>query len=154
NKYKGSHEQIGKVILNFVENPGFDLVSFYELVVFTFLTGNNDMHLKNFSLLKEKKYSLCPAYDLVASELVVEGDTEDLALNLNGKKKKLKRIDFETAMKTNNLNEKVIANIFSKFENILPLWIGLIENSFLSTEMKENYKSLVQMKHNKLFPNP
>jgi serine/threonine-protein kinase HipA len=153
NKYKGSHEQIGKVLLNLVENPGFDLVSFYELVVFTFLTGNNDMHLKNFSLLKDKTYNLCPAYDLVASELVVEGDTEDLALNLNGKKKKLKRIDFETAMKTNNLNEKVRDNIFSKFENILPQWIAQIDKSFLSNKMKENYKSLLKMKHSRLFPN-
>lgn len=89
-KYKGSYEQISKVIKKFTANPGLDVTNYYELVLFCFLTGNSDMHLKNFSLIKRNlKYDLCPAYDLVASELVVEGDDEDLALNLNGKKKKL-----------------------------------------------------------------
>ena len=85
-KYKGSHEQIAKAINLYTSNPGLDKVNFYELVLFCYLTGNNDMHLKNFSLLKDenKEYNLCPAYDLVASELVVEGDDEELALNLNG----------------------------------------------------------------------
>ena len=95
-KYKGSHEQIAKTIKVFSANPGFDIVNFYELLLFCFLTGNNDMHLKNFSLLKnlELQYNLCPAYDLVASELVVEGDDEELALNLNGRKRKLRKKDF------------------------------------------------------------
>jgi len=96
-KYKGSYEQIAKTIKAFSTNPGFDIVNFYELVLFCFLTGNNDMHLKNFSLLKNVNlnYNLCPAYDLVASELVVEGDEEELALNLNGKKKKIKKKIFQ-----------------------------------------------------------
>jgi serine/threonine-protein kinase HipA len=91
-KYKGSHEQIAKAIRKYAANPGLDVTDFYELVLFSFLTGNNDMHLKNFSLIKSGlSYGLCPTYDLVSSELVVEGDDEELALNLNGKKKKSKR---------------------------------------------------------------
>lgn len=110
-KYRGSFEQIAKVIKKYASNPGLDLINFFEVVVFSFLTGNNDMHLKNFSLIKKQHYMLCPAYDLVASELVIEGDEEDLALTLNGKKRKLNRKDFEIAMEKSGLDTKVISNI-------------------------------------------
>jgi serine/threonine-protein kinase HipA len=94
-KYNGSYEQIARAIKKYSVNSGLNVTNFFEVVLFSFLTGNNDMHLKNFSLLKRNsEYDLCPAYDLVASELVVEGDDEDLALNLNGKKKKIKKKDF------------------------------------------------------------
>lgn len=147
-KYKGSHEQVAKIIKRHSANPGFDMVNYYELVLFCFLTGNNDMHLKNFSLLKgiELKYNLCPAYDLVASELVVKGDDEELALNLNGKKKKLKRNDFSMAMKTSGINDKTIENIFKKFETQLPYWHELIDISFLNDKFKEDYHSLIDTK--------
>ena len=147
-KYKGSHEQIAKAINLYSSNPGLDKVNFYELVLHSYLTGNNDMHLKNFSLLKDenKEYSLCPAYDLVASELVVEGDDEELALNLNGKKKKLKKIDFETAMDTSSINQKAAQNIFDKFKGIKTTWFEIIDKSFLSEDMKKNYKDMLDLK--------
>lgn len=147
-KYKGSHEQIAKAINLFTSNPGLDKVNFYELVLFCYLTGNNDMHLKNFSLLKDenKEYNLCPAYDLVASELVVEGDDEELALNLNGKKRKLKKKDFEKAMETSGINQKAAQNIFDKFEMINKTWFEKIDKSFLSEDMKKNYKEMVDLK--------
>lgn len=151
-KYKGSYEQIAKTIKAFSKNPGFDIVNFYELVLFCFLTGNNDMHLKNFSLLKnvELNYNLCPAYDLVASELVVEADDEELALNINGKKKKLKRKDFSIAMKTSGMNDKAIENVFKKFENLQNKWNTFIELSFLPKEYKENYKVMITKKFKQL----
>lgn len=150
-KYKGSYEQIAKAVKKFSALPGLDLVNFYELVLFSFLTGNNDMHLKNFSLLKmDSDYVLCPAYDLVASELVVEGDDEDLALNLNGKKKKLKRRDFEIAMKGAGLNEKVIDNLFKKFKKLLPQWINFIDQSFLPIELNNAYKEIIKQKAKQL----
>jgi serine/threonine-protein kinase HipA len=147
-KYRGSHEQIAKIIKMYSANPGFDIVNFYELVLFCFLTGNNDMHLKNFSLLKDidSNYNLCPAYDLVASELVVKGDEEELALNLNGKKKKLKRKDFLIAMKTSGMNEKSIENVFKKFEKLLNIWHEFINKSFLKEEFKEAYHKMIEAK--------
>ncbi len=154
-KYKGSHEQIAKAINLYTANPGLEKVNFYELVLFCYLTGNNDMHLKNFSLLKNenREYNLCPAYDLVASELVVEGDDEELALTLNGKKKKLKKNDFEAAMNTSGINQKAIENIFSKFRGIKPVWFEIISNSFLSTEMKLKYKELIEVKYQNIYAN-
>lgn len=147
-KYKGSHEQIAKAINLYTSNPGLDKVNFYELVLHSYLTGNNDMHLKNFSLLKDenKEYKLCPAYDLVASELVVEGDDEELALNLNGKKKKLKKIDFEIAMATSGINQRAAQNVFDKFKEKKTTWFEIIEKSFLSEEMKNNYKEMLDIK--------
>jgi len=144
-KYKGSHEQISRVIKVYSTNPGFDIVNFYELVLFCFLTGNNDMHLKNFSLLKSKdlNYNLCPAYDLVASELVVEGDDEELALNLNGKKRKIKKEDFLIAMKTSGMNAKSIENVFKKFETLQDKWHAFIDLSFLNAKLKENYHNMI-----------
>ena len=89
---------------------------------------------------------MCPAYDLVASELVVEGDDEDLALNLNGKKKKITRKDFENAMKIAGLDQKVIENIFKKYKKLLPKWSKFIDESFLPDPMKIEYKTLINRK--------
>jgi serine/threonine-protein kinase HipA len=151
-KYRGSYEQIAKAILKYSANPGFDVINFYEQVIFSFLTGNSDMHLKNFSLLKDKKlgYNLCPAYDLVASQLVVEGDDEELALNLNGKKKKLKRADFETAMSSAGIDEKAIENIFNRFAKSIPKWHEFIEISFVPDEIKMAYHKLIDEKKNQI----
>lgn len=146
-KYKGSYEQIAKAIKKYTANPGLGVTDFYELVLFSFLTGNNDMHLKNCSLLKRNlTYDLCPAYDLVASELVVEGDDEDLALTLNGKKKKMNREDFESAMKGAGLEQKVIENIFKKYKKLLPVWAKFIDESFLPDPMKIEYQNLIHQK--------
>lgn len=146
-KYKGSYEQIAKAIKKYTTNPGLDVTDYYELVLFSFLTGNNDMHLKNFSLLKrDLTYSLCPAYDLVASELVVEGDDEDLALNLNGKRKKINRNDFEIAMNAAGMDQKVIENIFKKYKKLLPKWTKFIDESFLPEPLKNEYKMLIGQK--------
>jgi len=146
-KYKGSHEQIAKVIKKHTANPGLNMTNYYELVLFCFLTGNNDMHLKNFSLIKNNlEYDLCPAYDLVASELAAEGDDEDLALNLNGKKKNIKRNDFEIAMDGAGLDEKVVANIFKKYRMLVPKWNKFILESFLPKKIKEDYITLIKRK--------
>jgi len=153
-KYRGSHEQIAKAILKFSTNPGFDVINFYEMVIFSFLTGNSDMHLKNFSLIKNSTsgYNLCPAYDMVASQLVVEGDDEELALTLNGKKKKLKNSDFITAMKSAGIEEKVIENIFNRFVKTLPEWHKIIYISFLPENLKSEYHNLIDRKYNQIIP--
>jgi len=147
-KYKGSYEQVAKIINLYASNPGLDKVNFYELLLFCYLTGNNDMHLKNFSLLKNdiKEYNLCPAYDLVASQLVLAEDDEELALNLNGKKRNLKKEDFEKSMEISGINQKAAQNVFDKFKTIHSTWLKIIDKSFLSNEMKQNYKEMLDLK--------
>lgn len=144
-KYQASYEQVGKAILKFSANPGLDLVNFSEIVLFSFLTGNADMHLKNFSLICDPINGpvLAPAYDLLSTVLVNPKDDEDLALNLNGKKKRIKRKDFETAFSTLKIDAKQQANIFAKMENAKSKWLDFIQISFLSADFKEKYTQLI-----------
>ena len=144
-KYKGSHEQIAKTIVEFSAYPVLDLINYVEILLFCYLTGNADMHLKNFSLYKKiKETTLTPAYDLLSTKLVIPEDTEELALTLNGKKRKLKRSDFDNLLKTMKVEDKVIENTYNKFRKVLPLWYDFIEISFLPNQMKIDYKALIE----------
>jgi serine/threonine-protein kinase HipA len=151
-KYRGSYEQIGKALVHFSTNPGFDIINFFEQVVFCFLTGNNDMHLKNFSLFKDPKrgHNLSPAYDMVAAQLVVEGDSEELALTLNGRKRKITRKDFEVAMGRFEIDQKAFDNIFERFKKAIPKWNEFVEISFLPTKMKGAYQVMIDKKAKQL----
>lgn len=152
NKYIGSYEQIGKIILKHSLNPILDITNFFEILIFCFLTGNADMHLKNFSLIKlnRESYVLSPAYDLVASALVVPGDKEDLALTLNAKKRKIKKKDFITFTQAFKIDNKVSENIFKKFSKLIPQWLIFIEKSFIPENMKQDYKDMIIEKANRL----
>ena len=144
-KYNGSYEQIGKAIQKYSATSGLDVVNFFELVLFSFLTGNADMHLKNFSLLEQPGLGmvLSPAYDLVNTALVNPSDDEEMALNLNGKKKRLKKQDFVAAMNTLKLDEKQQENIFAKLEKAKPKWLAQIDISFLTDDFKSQYKQIL-----------
>lgn len=144
-KYHGSYEQIGKTILKYSNTPGLDVINFLELVLFSFITGNADMHLKNFSLLDKPGLGmiLSPAYDLVNTALVNPDDKEEMALTLNGKKKKLKKEDFVATMNLLKIEDKQQQNIFNKMEKALPKWLDWINRSFLSEANKVQYTSLL-----------
>lgn len=143
-KYKGSYEQIAKHIRKYSSVPQLDLVNFWEVVVFSWITGNADMHLKNFSLYNTGHgYTLTPAYDLLATTLIMPEDPEELALMLNGKKRKLRRSDFVKSMTLSGLNDKVIENIAKKFRRALPKWLDIINWSFLPEDLKRAYKHLI-----------
>jgi len=152
-KYHGSYEQIGKIILKYSANPGLDLVNFCELVVFSFLTGNADMHLKNFSLIyrPEVGYVFAPAYDLVATALVNPLDDEDLALTLNGKKKKLKTADFIAAFSTLKIDQRQQENIFNKMKKVRDDWMEFINTSFLTKKNQAALKELIKERFSRLF---
>lgn len=151
-KYQGSYEQIAKAIWEYSVQPGLDVVNFFEQVLFSFLTGNADMHLKNFSLihLPVRGPVLSPAYDMVATALVNPADTEDLALTLNGKKKKLRREDFTAAFQTAGLDDRQQENIFRKMERAQSLWLDFIDASFLSNEFKEALKTIILQRFERL----
>ena len=145
-KYRGSYEQVAKAIVKYSTNPGLDVVNFFELILFSFLTGNADMHLKNFSLIHLPTIGsvLSPAYDLVATALVNPSDDEELALTLNSKKKKINGNDFRVSFTTLGLDVKQQENIFNKMEGAKTNWFECIDISFLNNEMKEKYKGLIQ----------
>ena len=141
-KYKSSYEKIAKLIKLHSSAPMLDLVNFWEVVVFSWLTGNSDMHLKNFSLISRTPghYVLSQAYDLVNVHLVFPEDEEDLALTLDGRKKRINKQNFIRAMASSGLGDKVIENIFRKFTDAAPKWYDFIDTSFLPSELKEKYK--------------
>jgi serine/threonine-protein kinase HipA len=147
-KYHGSYEQIAKTIKKYSVNPGLDAIIFFEQVLFSFLTGNTDMHLKNFSLLRKtgKGYTLSPAYDMVATAIVNPEDDEDLALTLNGKKKKINRSDFIKAFEAFQIDQKQQENIFRKMIKAKDEWERLIDISFLNDEFKETFKLLLKQR--------
>ena len=150
-KYKGSYERIAKLIKKHSSAPMLDVINFWEIVVFSWLTGNADMHLKNFSLFKPTdNYMLTPAYDLLSTSIVMPEDDEELALTLNGKKKKIKREDFEKAMSDSGMDEKSIANLFKKFERAYPKWIEMIAQSFLPAEQQGLYREQIERMSAKL----
>ena len=147
-KYKGSYEQIAKTIHKFSAVAKLDVINFWEQVIFSWITGNADMHLKNFSLYSkgEGKYMLTPAYDMLSTALVMPEDTEELALTLCGKKRKIKKADFIASMSATGLDDKIIENVFNKFIKVKDKWFEFIDISFLPDEMKENYKTIITEK--------
>ncbi|WP_417858790.1 HipA domain-containing protein [Xanthomarina gelatinilytica] len=151
-KYLGSYEQIAKGIITYAQNPLLEVVKFYQQVIVSFLIGNNDMHLKNFSLIafKDNQYQLAPAYDMVAVKLVIPDDPEELALNLNGKKRKLKRNDFNEAMTKAHIPEKAIENLWNRIEKGMLNWQEIISGSFISNGSKETLLELIRIRANQV----
>ena len=155
-KYRGSYEQIAKAIITYTKNPLFDVVRFYEQVIVSYLIGNNDMHLKNFSLISHdgKAYSLAPAYDMIAAQLLLPDDPEELALTLNGKKSKITKADFVTAMEKAHIPKKAIENLWGRIASGIEKWQPLITNSFLAAEQKDKLKALIEEKIKQIMPSP
>ncbi|WPR73258.1 HipA domain-containing protein [Flavobacterium sp. NG2] len=151
-KYKSSMEKIGKALDEYSDNTLLDKLYFLELGIFSFLTGNNDMHLKNFSMIHSADtWTLAPAYDLLNVAIVNPDDTEELALTLEGKKKKLKWEHFKRLGISLGLNEKQLKGIANRFKKNKPIAHQWIDNSFLSVEFKEKYKALLEERYHRLF---
>ena len=144
-KYRGSIEKVGKTIRTYTTNKGLDALALFELVVFCFITGNADMHLKNFSLIRfdNGEVALSPAYDLVSTKLAMPEDLEESALTINGKKNRLKRADFDELATKLGIPAKSSERVYAKFVKKQTAMLGLIEQSFLSDEMKEKYIALL-----------
>ncbi|VGO14087.1 hypothetical protein PDESU_02644 [Pontiella desulfatans] len=144
-KYRGSLEQVGKAVLRHCDNSLFDALRFFEVSVFCFLTGNSDMHLKNFSLLYQPgdTVNLSPAYDLVPTQLLLPEDEEESALTVNGRKKHLGRNDFIRMAESLRLTEKQTGNTFDRFSANRDASLQILEKGFCSPNMKERYKMLL-----------
>jgi serine/threonine-protein kinase HipA len=145
NKYKYSMEKTIAIIDRFCTFPVIEKIKLFQLVLFNFLTGNEDAHLKNFSLItRDYKTGLTPCYDLLNTTISVPA-SEEIALPLNGKKNNLTSKDLIDYFGTGRLglNEKIIQGTFEKFSNIANEWFELINISFLSEDMKSEYGNLL-----------
>lgn len=151
-KYEGSMEKIAKTIEEFSTFPELEKIKLFRLVIFNFLTGNEDAHVKNFSLItRDDKVELSPAYDLVNTTIIITAK-EEIALPLRGKKSNLKKDDLLVyyGKEYLKLSEKVIEKEIARFENCLGEWIDLLNISFLSEKMRAKYIELLKSRWNRL----
>lgn len=148
-KYRFTMEKLVPVIDEFCSFPAIEKADFFKRILYCYVTGNEDMHLKNFSLItKNEKTTLTPVYDFLNSSIAIKNPEEEIALTLKGKKSNLKASDFIDyyAKDRLQLNEKTIATILEQMHNAIPKWEELLQISFLSDEMKEKYLGLLGAK--------
>jgi len=144
-------ETLGKTIGELSANTLLDKLRFFELTLFNFIIGNNDMHLKNFSLwLTDIGWVLSPAYDLLNVKIILPKDRDETALLLGGKKKNLNMGYFNRFGEVLELNEKQISAVYKKLHTWLPKAIQLIDISFLNDNNKIQYKNLITQRVNLL----
>lgn len=145
-KYNYSMEKLVGLIDEYCTFPVIQKARLLRLVLFNFITGNEDMHLKNYSVIRnEDKIELSPAYDLLNSTIVLKGNIEDIALTVAGKKKKLNReilVNYFGKERC-GLTDKVIESILNDFIVTKNEWFSLLEKSFMSKELKEKYSVLL-----------
>lgn len=143
----GSYEECGEVIKQYVKSTKIDLLRFFRVVLFNFITLNDDAHLKNFSLISNgKEYHLSPAYDLINTSLQIY-EPRIFALEKGLFKEGMhisdthyiKRKDFEEFGRRIGLPEKVVLKEIDLFSTPNDKADALISRSFLSNELKESY---------------
>jgi serine/threonine-protein kinase HipA len=144
-KYRGSYEKTGKVIRNFSSQPGLDALHYFELVVFSFVTGNADMHLKNFSMLEAEPgyFALSPAYDLVSTMLVIKNEEEQMSLTINGKKNKIGKKDFDAMAAALSITEKQKQNFYHLLAERMEEAAWWIKHSFLPATHKDKLHEIL-----------
>jgi len=152
-KYNSSMEKAVSVIFQYTTNPAIESKKFFERTLFNFLTGNEDMHLKNFSLMTlHGKVMLAPAYDLINTTIVLKKPHEEIALPLAGKKSRLTKEDLLDyfAQKRLKLSKLTVDAIANDFIAVLPIWYTMIDRSFLTLENKTAYRSLLDQRVGRL----
>lgn len=153
NKYKSTMEKAGVLITKY-SSPSArttDLMKFFDIALFSFLVGNSDMHLKNFSIIKdnENQYRLSPAYDLLSSNLAMPADQEQMALHVHGKKNRIRRTDFSSLGTHIGLPETIIDKIISKYDQVmLNKFEEFTTISFLDDDSKEKFIELIRVRFN------
>jgi serine/threonine-protein kinase HipA len=151
-KYNSSMEKVVKIVDEFTTFPVVEKIKLFLRTAFNFVIGNEDMHLKNFSIIvKNNKVELSPVYDLLNSSIVLSSQ-EELALPLNGKKNNIKKSDIIDyyGIQRMELTDKIISAELTKIKNALPIWRKLIKISFLSESMKEKYLELLENRTERL----
>lgn len=146
-KYRGSYERCAKIITMYSSRIGIDMAEFFVRLVFSFIVGNSDMHLKNFSLIETREgsgeYVLSPAYDLLPVNANMPEDKEQFALPMNGKKAKISKKDFlvfaDRCGITENTAEKLIGNLVG----LTPKLLSMCEDSLLPFELKNRLTALI-----------
>lgn len=146
-KYYGTYQQLAETIKKFSSAPMLDVQRYWEVVLFSWITGNSDMHCKNFSLVDtgNGEYALAPAYDLLAVLLAAPEDSEEMAMSftIGGTKNGFDRNTFMTAFTQSGIPATVADKMIERMKGYLPNWTELIAQSFLPEKMKTEYIHLL-----------
>lgn len=150
-KYSGSLEKVGKAIRAHATNVGLDTIDFFERVLLCFLTGNGDMHLKNWALLGQgKDISLAPCYDFVSSRLYIKNE-DDSALTINAKRDKLRHSDFEGLANDLQIDAKAAANVFDKLRRAQEKLREMTLNSELRSDLRQELADIIASRYGQLY---
>ena len=154
-KYDASMEKVASVIESFCTFPAIEKIKLFRMTLVSFLIGNEDMHLKNFSLVtRQGKIELSPVYDMISTSIVLNPPIAEFALPLMGKKRKLDRsnlVDY-FAQKRLGINERMISRVLSEIGNAVAECRSLIDRSFLSPDLKQRYRSLIADRQSRILP--
>lgn len=146
-KYRGSYERCAKIIQRYSSRVGIDMAEFYIRLVFCFIVGNSDMHLKNFSLIETAEgsggYVLSPAYDLLPVNANMPADKEQFALAMNGKKMNIRKGDFLKFADTCGITRQTAEKLIENLVKLTPKWIAMCEKSLLTDKLKDRLKKII-----------
>lgn len=146
-KYKGSVERLGKLLRKYSVYPGLDIIDLFERVVFNFIVGNSDMHLKNYSLIETAKgMRLSPGYDLLSTVLVISEDPEESALTINGKKSNIKKTDFNALAENIGISQAAYLKAYQKIIRAESKLFTVIDSGKLPEDMKKRLKEIIGIK--------
>lgn len=149
-KYKGSYERCAKVIGRYSSQIGLDMAELFMRLVFSFVVGNSDMHLKNFSLIEtgeaSNTYILSPAYDLLPVNVILPEDTEEFALALNGKKTHIRKKDFFIFAEECGISKASAEKMTAKIVSMKPKYIEMCNNSLLPNHLKDGFVELIEQR--------
>ena len=147
-KYKGSYEKCGRIIKEHSSQAGLDMAEFFIRVVFSFVVGNSDMHLKNFSMRENepagRNYRLSKAYDVLPVNVILPEDADEMALTMNGKKRNIRKKDFYLLAEKCGIAEKVVEKMIKKIAASKEKFFVQCEASYLPEEKKEEMKRLIE----------
>ena len=146
-KYRGLYERCAKIIKQYSSRVGIDMAEFYIRLVFCFIVGNSDMHLKNFSLIETAEgsgeYVLSPAYDLLPVNANMPADKEQFALAMNGKKMNIRKGDFLKFADTCGISRPTAEKLIDNLVKLTPKWLKMCEKSLLTDELKERLTKII-----------
>jgi serine/threonine-protein kinase HipA len=143
-KYEGSAELCARLVRRYATEPLIELVKLFRLQLFSWWTGNGDMHLKNFSIIAgpDGVHRLSPAYDQVCTRLVIPDD--DLALPIGDKKKGITRRTWLEFAGYCGIPEPVAERVLRGIADATGGALALVSRSFLGEEMKRAYKAILE----------
>jgi len=147
-KYKGSYERCSKIIQKYSSRPMLDMTELYIRLIFSYLVGNSDMHLKNFSLIEAAEgggnYVLSPAYDLLPVNVIMPEDKEQFALSMNGKKMNIQKKDFLVFADECGISRSSSEKMINKIISMKPTFITMCNESLLPDDLKERFILLIE----------